>query len=297
MTGGIADPLMGSGAGSVAPLVSIICSVYNVERFVGAAIESVLEQGYPHWELLIGLDGCTDGTAGIVRGYADSRIKMWELPKQGLSATRNFLVQQATGDFICMFDGDDVMPARAIASRLEVLCRRPSVSFVDGAVEFRNSDLTRIVGYYRPSLRGEPLPHLLANDGRCFFGNTWMIRREPSVSYRFDTDLTHGEDLMFYITIANERLYDHTDEVVLWYRRSGNTLMTDLHGLENSYARMYTKIRQLHYLGPARRWRFKSRIIRFMMLGYLKYERSPWQALRVMFRYMLMFPKAVKTRS
>ena len=272
------------------PLVSVICAVYNTERFLREAISSVLAQDYAHIELLIGCDGCTDGSLGIARSFeaADPRVRVFDLPKRGLSATRNHLFACANGSMLCMFDGDDVMPLRSISSRLSVLQRSPEVSFADGAVEYKNADLTRTLGFYHPMYRGEPMRLLLTQDKRCFFGNTWMIRREAGVRYHFDEELTHGEDLFFYISIAEGRIYDHTDEVVLHYRRSGNSLMNDLHGLENGYAILYQKIVALRSKKRIQRWRLKGRFTRYMALGYLKHNGSLKDAIRVCWRYLLM---------
>ena len=57
------------------PLVSIIMPVYNVERYVKEAIDSALNQTYPHLELIIMNDGSSDGTAAICRSYTDPRVK------------------------------------------------------------------------------------------------------------------------------------------------------------------------------------------------------------------------------
>lgn len=272
------------------PLVSIICSVHNAGRFLDEAVRSVRAQDHADWELLIGCDGCTDDSAAIAHAHAaeDPRVRAFELPKRGLSATRNHLLAASVGGFICMFDGDDVMPRRSVSSRLHVLLSDPAVCFADGAVEYKNADLSRTTGFYHPMYRGEPLQLLLRQDKRCFFGNTWMIRRLPGVRYHFDEELTHGEDLFFYISIAQGRTYDHTDEVVLHYRRSGNSLMNDLRGLENGYAILYRKIIALHSTGIVGRWSLKLRFIRYMALGYLKHYRSVRNFFRVTFRYLRM---------
>lgn len=272
------------------PLVSIICSVHNAGRYLDEAIRSVRSQDHGEWELLLGCDGCTDDSAAIGLKHAgeDPRVRVFDLPKHGLSATRNHLLEQARGELFCMFDGDDVMPRRSISSRLQVLMSDPTVCFADGAVEYKNADLSRTTGFYHPMYRGEPMQLLLRQDKRCFFGNTWMIRRITGVRYHFDEELTHGEDLFFYISIAEKRIYDHTDEVVLHYRRSGNSLMNDLRGLENGYAILYRKIVALRSTRRWQRWLLKMRFIRYMALGYLKHDRSVKDFLRVTFRYLRM---------
>jgi teichuronic acid biosynthesis glycosyltransferase TuaG len=57
------------------PLISVIMPAHNTERFIGAAIESVLAQTYENWELLVIDDASTDGTGQVVRRFSDTRIK------------------------------------------------------------------------------------------------------------------------------------------------------------------------------------------------------------------------------
>ena len=93
------------------PLVSIIMPLYNAERFVAQSIESVLAQSHTHWELLIADDHSSDGSVGIVKGFAerDTRIHLFEMPQnQGASKCRDFLMQQANGRFIAFLDSDDL---------------------------------------------------------------------------------------------------------------------------------------------------------------------------------------------
>src|SRR5690606_41464320 len=85
-------------------LVSVIIPFYNAERFIEEAIESVLVQTYPHWELLLVNDGSTDGSKEIAERYAEQypeRIRYLEHPdraNQGASASRNMGIRHARGD-------------------------------------------------------------------------------------------------------------------------------------------------------------------------------------------------------
>lgn len=92
--------------------VSIITPCHNAARYIGQTIESVLQQKYDNWEMLISDDGSSDDTARIVSEYAerDSRIKLFRLEKQSGSpaAPRNNSLKHATGKYIAFLDSDDV---------------------------------------------------------------------------------------------------------------------------------------------------------------------------------------------
>ena len=72
------------------PVVSVVMPVYNRERYVGAAIESILAQSFTNLELVIVDDGSTDDSVEVIQGFDDPRIRFFQLPQnQGVSKTRN----------------------------------------------------------------------------------------------------------------------------------------------------------------------------------------------------------------
>jgi glycosyltransferase involved in cell wall biosynthesis len=90
--------------------ISVIMPSYNTEKYIGEAIESILNQTYPYFELLICDDGSTDKTYEIAKQYAsrDSRIKLFRNKKNiGNLKTTNFLFSQCNGDYIAIQDSDD----------------------------------------------------------------------------------------------------------------------------------------------------------------------------------------------
>lgn len=90
------------------PLVSIIMPAYNAEKFISKSIESVLQQTYPNWELLVINDGSIDNTSNIVNSFNDSRIKLIEQDNSGVSKARNTGIANSTGEFIAFLDSDDL---------------------------------------------------------------------------------------------------------------------------------------------------------------------------------------------
>ena len=78
-------------------LVSVIMPVFNGERFIAQAIDSVLTQTYPQWELIVVNDGSTDATHGIVQRFTDSRIVYARQENKGESSARNAALDLAKG--------------------------------------------------------------------------------------------------------------------------------------------------------------------------------------------------------
>ncbi|MBQ6713551.1 MAG: glycosyltransferase family 2 protein [Selenomonadales bacterium] len=95
--------------------VSVIVPVYNAERFLPKAIESVLSQTYTDWELILVDDGSTDGSLGICETYAkrDRRIKVFSQDNQGVSSARNLGLGYACGAYVTFMDSDDELDTGA----------------------------------------------------------------------------------------------------------------------------------------------------------------------------------------
>jgi glycosyltransferase involved in cell wall biosynthesis len=81
---------------------------YNAEQYIGQAIESALQQTYPHWELIIVNDGSTDETPDIVARYSDRRIKAFHQPNGGEASARNTALRHMQGEYVAFLDADDV---------------------------------------------------------------------------------------------------------------------------------------------------------------------------------------------
>jgi len=112
------------------PLISIIVPAYNSADYIGQAIESILNQNYKNFELLIIDDGSTDNTKEIVRHYNDSRIKYLYKENGGLSSARNFAVVRSRGQYIMPLDADDMMAPNFITLHLQEFDKHPEADLV-----------------------------------------------------------------------------------------------------------------------------------------------------------------------
>ena len=97
------------------PAVSVIIPVYNVERFVEAAIASVQAQSFQDFELIIVDDGGQDRSIEICRRLADHRTRVIEQKNRGLAGARNTGIAGARGQYIALLDADDFWHADKLA--------------------------------------------------------------------------------------------------------------------------------------------------------------------------------------
>jgi glycosyltransferase involved in cell wall biosynthesis len=98
--------------------VSVILCVYNEEKFVGKAIESILDQTLDDLELIIVNDGSTDATLDVIESYDDERIILINQENAGLGASRNRGIYYASGEYMTFLDGDDWFSPKALEESL-----------------------------------------------------------------------------------------------------------------------------------------------------------------------------------
>jgi teichuronic acid biosynthesis glycosyltransferase TuaG len=267
-------------------LISIIMPVYNAGKYIKEAIRSVTAQTYNNWELLIVNDGSTDASEEIIQSFSDPRIKYFSQPNKGVSAARNLALKNMKGAFFCFLDADDVLPEKSLEARYRILLENNNVGFADGIADTCSEDLSVIINTYTPCFKGLALYELLQLNGSCYFGNTWMIRRDVTKSYAFDEKISHAEDLIFYLSIAQKGLYDYSNETVLKYRTGQTSAMTDLKGLEQGYVYLLEYTKQELKPGKALVRRLKIKITSIMVKSYLKKGDLPAaiKALKFLFR-------------
>jgi glycosyltransferase involved in cell wall biosynthesis len=112
--------------------ISLIITVYNRERYLAEAIESVLAQTRRDFELLIIDDGSTDGSVAIARRYEvqDSRVRVVAATHQGLTKTLKSAIAQTQGVYLGWVDSDDLLAPTAIEETAAVLENQPHVGMV-----------------------------------------------------------------------------------------------------------------------------------------------------------------------
>ena len=104
------------------PLISVLMPAFNVEHYVGPAIESVLKQSFTDFELIVLDDGSSDGTAKIIDTFSDSRLtKIFLTENKGLVNARNNLVGMARGEYIAFLDSDDLADPDRLELQLNYL--------------------------------------------------------------------------------------------------------------------------------------------------------------------------------
>ncbi len=120
------------------PLVSVIMGIYNCESTVSAAIESILNQTYQNFELILCDDGSTDSTRSIaeryLEKYPDKIILISNGENKGLNYTLNHCLRYANGKYVARMDGDDESMPQRFAIEVDYLEKHPEIAIVSAAL-------------------------------------------------------------------------------------------------------------------------------------------------------------------
>lgn len=147
------------------PLVSVIIPIYHGENYVQEAVRSILNQTYPHIELLLIDDGSPDKSGELCDEIAssDARIQVFHIPHQGVAAARNVGLDHAKGDYICFFDVDDHMYGDMIRLMVSAMEKEKADLAICNVFDEKASGLGGLLGWHikDKNLSSETIRHRL----------------------------------------------------------------------------------------------------------------------------------------
>lgn len=162
------------------PLVSIGLAVYNGEKFVSRAIESVINQTFNNWELIIVNDGSTDSTHSIIKSFNDPRITIINLKRnQGVANARNKYIQATSGKYLAIIDADDQWLENKLATQIDFLEKHPDYAIC--GTYANKTDGNRSVIWKYPTTDEEIKIRLIW--GSAFIHSSLVIRSEVLTKY------------------------------------------------------------------------------------------------------------------
>jgi glycosyltransferase involved in cell wall biosynthesis len=183
-------------------IISVIIPVYNGEKTIFKTIESVLNQTFTNFELIVIDDGSQDSTLKVIDEISDPRMKVFSYPNAGVSASRNRGLAKATGEFISFLDADDLWTPDKLEAQFKALEENPQA-----AVAYSWSDWIDESGQFlRPgghiTVNGNAYTKLLLRDFVESGSNPLIRRRALAKVGGFDESLVHGEDWDLWLRLA-----------------------------------------------------------------------------------------------
>lgn len=143
-------------------VVSVILPLYNGEKYIAEALESILSQTYRHIEIIVVNDGSRDRSDEIIKGFGSQLKYVWQ-ENQGTAAARNRGIKIATGDFLAFLDQDDLWSPNKLTRQLAAFVCEPDLDIVFGHMQqFHSPDLDRSLKHKLHCPR-DPIPGVLTS--------------------------------------------------------------------------------------------------------------------------------------
>jgi glycosyltransferase involved in cell wall biosynthesis len=204
----------------MAPLVSVLLPVYNAERYLAAAVESILQQRFSDFELLLIDDGSQDQSGQILQAYAerDPRIRLIRRANRGLIATLNEMLALALGEFLARMDADDIATPDRLALQVQFLQQHPEVVCVGGAFDLIDAQGRTVQWVPMPEQDAEIQEMLLI--GRTVINHpAALIRRSALLQIGgYDSTMPTVEDLDMLLKLGEIGKLANLPDSVLQYR-------------------------------------------------------------------------------
>jgi len=178
-------------------LVSIILPLYKSKPYIEHTLNSILEQTYSDWELIVIDDGSPDDSSDVCLSVGDDRIRVYRRQNTGSCRARNFGINEAKGKFISFIDHDDLWRQTKLEKHVEHLERRPEVGVSYGPSELIDSANNSIGLFQIPKLSGVDSRDILC---RTPIGNgsVPLLRREVLEDVKFTMERDGKSEVMFF---------------------------------------------------------------------------------------------------
>lgn len=204
------------------PKVTVLMSVYNGERYLQQAVESILGQSFEDFEFLVVDDASSDRSSGILNGYRDPRLRILRNEANaGLAASLNRGIDHARGRYVARMDDDDVSLPERLERQVSFLDERPAIG---------------VCGTWARAIdeNGKPTELLRTPTGNAagklcwrppvFVHPTVMARKELLRANRYDPAYLQAQDYELWLRLWPKTGFDNLGSVLLLYRSHGSSL-------------------------------------------------------------------------
>ena len=212
---------MNDSGGTRPPVASVLLPVFNGQKYLEEAIESVLNQTFTDFDLLLLDDGSTDGSRALMERYAakDGRCRVYSWPNRGIVATLNAGIGLAMGEYIIRMDSDDICLPHRFEKQIRFLVDHPRCVVVGSRVTWIDPEgmPLRIAGNVASH---EEIDAENMKGGQVLHHPSVVMRRDAlAASGGYREGFRHAEDLDLFLRLAEIGQLANLPEVLLSYRQ------------------------------------------------------------------------------
>lgn len=272
------------------PLVSVVIATYNYGSFLAAAIDSVLRQTYPHFEIIVVNDGSTDNTDEVIKVYLNHpQLRYYKKKNEGQTKTKNFGIREAKGEYVAFLDADDFWEADKLTKQVELFNQNPLVGVVFSHIRLVGSNGEEIPSEKPKRYRGKVTPYLYGYNFICFSSS--MVRKELFDKHgMFDESIKMGIDYDLWLRLSLVTEFDYVPEVLM-ASRIGHGQMSDNFEGRQYWARLIEEKFQKKFPGAVTEQMIKDCEFATVYTHFKRFEKTNRiRALGAVFHLFLLRP-------
>lgn len=205
-------------------MVSVIIVVYNGEKYIDEAIQSVLNQTYKDIELIVADDGSTDGTKEVIKKYKN--VKYIYQENNGEGSARNLGIENSKGEYLAFLDADDLYAIDKIEKQIKILKENDDIDIVyndlkvvDEKLNYLNTLKSEGIYEKREDLLANIIYRQVIQGPICM-----MMRRKCIEGIKWSEKLIYTVDYEYVLKLAFKYNFKYLEEPLYIYRRHGNNL-------------------------------------------------------------------------
>ena len=222
------------------PEVSVIIPSYNCAKYLTDAVDSVLNQTFRDYEVLVIDDGSTDDTEAVMSRYGEP-VRYFHQPNSGVANARNRGINESHGRYVAFLDADDTWRQDKLEAQVTALRKNPHYQACYTAFAVVSSDL-RPLCITRSRRHGGALEDLLLRGNAIATPSTVVLSRSLFEAVgRFDPSLSQCADWDMWVRIARRTEFLYLDLPLATYRQHGANMSRDASLLERDSMRVLDK--------------------------------------------------------
>lgn len=214
------------------PIISVIVPVYNVEKYLSKCLESILNQSFSQFELILVNDGSTDNSELIFNKYLyDKRLIVINKSNGGLSSARNAGLDVARGEYIIFIDSDDYINNKMFEILYNEMIRSKSDIIICDYLKVSESENEKIIdmlNYKSEIIEGkENILNQLCSEKRMQFTVAWnkLYKKKLFESLRFEEGRLHEDEFIAHRILGKAQKVNYIDLKLYYYVQRNNSIM------------------------------------------------------------------------
>jgi glycosyltransferase involved in cell wall biosynthesis len=209
------------------PIITVLMPAYNAAGFIAQAVDSVLQQSFTNFELLVVDDGSVDDTVTVVQSFKDKRIRLLQMPHKGIAAALNSGLEAASGKYIARFDADDICYPQRLQVQYDFLTAHPDHIICGCTADYITAEGDFVFTYQPPGFLYEDL--LASYKNKCPFIHSGVMYVKDAIVQAggYNEDAHTFEDHLLWSQLLKTARGCNLQEVLLRVRLNPQSVTID----------------------------------------------------------------------